>query len=140
MSELLAMQDVSKERLIQLLKAAYLPVETDKDGDIVIRDSGVNTFILIDSDKKLLNFISIWGFKPRSNETARLKFANKLNDDLILVRFCVTNTSSPKLYCDYQLSYQDGIAPHQIIQTYRTFQRVCAGAGRQDVDNLLDSD
>ena len=138
MSELLKDDEITKERIEGLFKAALLRVERDKDDDLVIRDEGVNTFIKVDSRRKILVFFSIWGLRSRFSDAEKLRFANQLNDDLILVRFTVPR--SDMLWCDYQLLYEGGVTPIQIVNTYRKFVSICRGAARKDDMDMIGSD
>lgn len=135
MSEILTEQEVSVQRLEKLFETAFLRTEIDKDGDLVIRDEGINTFIKVDTDRKMITFFSIWGLKERSPETEKLKFANQMNDDLILVRFSVPRPNI--LWCDYQFLYEGGITPFQILRTYKRFVSVCKGAAQRDGGRLI---
>jgi hypothetical protein len=138
-SEILTEQEINIDRLEGLFKAAFFRAERDKDGDLVIRDEqGVNTFVKVDADKKMITFYSLWGLKSRFPEAAKLKFANELNDGLILVRFGVPHPNI--LWCDYQFLYEGGIAPFHIINTYRRFVNVCKGAVQRDKDDMIGRD
>ncbi len=139
MSEILSEQEINIDCLEGLFKAAFFRAERDKDGDLVIRDEqGVNTFVKVDADKKMITFYSLWGLKSRFTEAAKLKFANELNDGLILVRFGVPHPNI--LWCDYQFLYEGGIAPFHIINTYRRFVNVCKGAVQRDKDDIIGRD
>jgi hypothetical protein len=139
MDEILNDQEVSLEKVESLFKAAFIRTERDKDGDLVVRDdSGVNTFVKVDTKKKMITFFSLWGLKSRFPEEAKLKFANELNDDLILVRFVISNPTT--MWCDYQFLYEGGVTPFHIVNTYRRFLSVCKGAAGRDSADMLGSD
>lgn len=140
MNEILAEHEVTTQRIQQLFESAFLPIDVDEDGDLVVRDEGINTFVMLDEDKKLISFFTMWRFREGVSEADRTAFCNELNDDLILVRFSTRAIPRPRLICDYQFLYEGGILPHQVIYAYRTFHRVCAGAMRRDKDDLIDGD
>lgn len=135
MNGLLQDHEITLERIESLFKAAFLRTEYDKDGDLVIRDQGINTFVKIDSQRKMITFFSLWGLKERSPEIEKLKFANRLNDNLILVRFTVARPTT--LWCDYAFMYEGGITSFQLINTYKRFMSVCQGASRQDTAGVM---
>ncbi|MBP8864753.1 MAG: YbjN domain-containing protein [Anaerolineae bacterium] len=136
MSEILTDQQMSIEALENLFRAAFLQVERDKDGDLLVRDeSGVKTIVKLDPDKKLASFFAIWGLTNNFNEAAKLKFVNDLNNDLIMVRFSLPRADI--LWCDYQFLYEGGVVPFQVVITYRRFVSVCRSAVQKAPAGLI---
>lgn len=138
MSTMLSDREVDLEHIEELFKAAFLRAERDKDGDLVVRDDGVNTFVKVDAEKKMITFFSMWGLRKRFSETDKLRFANKLNDELILVRFVVPRPNV--LWCDYQFLFEGGITPFQLVNSYKRFVSVCRGAAQRDTADMIGTD
>jgi hypothetical protein len=136
MSDLLSDVDITLASIEGLFKSAFFRTDHDKDGDLVVRDEGVNTFVKVNAERKTITLFSLWGLKEAAPEVDKLKFANKLNDSMVLVRFAVSNPTT--LWCDYQFMYEGGIAPFQLINTYKRFVSVCRGAQREDEAGVLD--
>lgn len=132
MSEMLKDDEVSVERIEALAKQAFIRTDRDKDGDLVLREDGVNTFVQVETDRKMITFFALWSFPSRFNIEEKLQYVNRLNNGKILVRFSVMKQDT--LYCDYQFLYEGGINPFNIINTYKRFASVCRGAVR-DVEN-----
>lgn len=136
MNETLAEQDVSVESLQKAFRRAFFKAEVDEDGDLVIRDeSGVNTFIKVNSERKMITFFSLWRLSSRHDEAAKHKLVNDLNNGLILVRFSVPRPNV--LWCDYQFLYEGGILLSCLISTYRLFVGVCRGAALMDSTDMI---
>jgi hypothetical protein len=134
-SEVVSEQEVNLDKLEGLFKGAFLRTEREKD-ELVIRDeSGVKTFVKIDEGKKMITFYSVWRLKEQFPEAAHLKFANGLNNGLILVRFSVPIPNI--LWCDYQFFYEGGIMPYQIVHNYKRFVSVCIGAVQSDTSGMF---
>jgi hypothetical protein len=138
MTAVLTDREVDVEHIEQLFKAAFLRAERDKDGDLVVREDGVNTFIRVDAEKKMITFFSMWGLRTRFSEADKLRFANKLNDELILVRFVVPRPNV--LWCDYQFLFEGGITPFQLVNSYKRFVGVCRGAAQRDTADMIGTD
>lgn len=118
---------------------ACLNAEIDKDGDLKIEDDGVRTYIRIDPKHKIITYYSSWEIKASVPEAKKLAFINRLNDKMVLVRYCIAGPTT--LWCDYQCLYEGGITPYTIVNTYRQFARIVdvSWAG-QDADAILGSD
>jgi len=138
-SKPLSEKEVTQKRIRTILKAAYIDVEFDEDGDLRIEDGGLKTFIRVDTKRKLITYFSIWSMKKSVSDVKKYRFVNTLNDEVIFVRFTVLR--STRLYCDHQLLYEGGIAPRTIVDNYRLFQKVTLGAVyAKDPEDIIGSD
>ena len=140
MLDVLQENEVTVDRLENLFKSAFMPCARTADGDLRIDDDdGVRTWIRVDADRKAVTMISVWAIKQSVPLEKKLTWINQLNCKLILVRFCVPQPDS--LYCDYQLRYQGGLTPVQLVSSVRAFARVCRdAASRYDPDNIIGRD
>lgn len=129
-SELLSEKEISKERLAALFKQAFFSTSFDKDGDLVVRSDGPRVFVIVDSQKKLLKYMAIYGVKETAPLELKHQFVNRMNDDIIFVRFSIPGKRHDVLMADYYLPYEDGIPAFQIIAAFRLFSRVVPGAIR----------
>jgi hypothetical protein len=126
---------ITKESVEAMFQGAFFPITRDKDDDLVIRDEGVNTFIRVESERKMITFFTLWGLKDKVKEIDKLRFINTLNDKLILARFSMPQ--SGVLWCDYQFYYEGGIRPFQIVNHYKRFVSVCKSAAMRDTDDII---
>lgn len=138
MSEMLRDDEVSVDRIEALAKQAFISADRDKDGDLVLREGGVNTYVKVDADRKMITFFTIWGLRSRFSLEEKLQYVNGLNDGKILVRFTVSKPDM--LWCDYQFLYEGGITPFNIINTFKRFVSVCRGAVAEDEKGMVGRD
>ena len=137
--QVLSEEEVTTERVVELFQSALMNVTVDSDGDVVIADGGMRTFIRVDTSRKLISYFSIWPLRSSASEIDRLRLINRLNDQLIVVRFSVTQNDH--LWCDYQMSFENGLTSYSIVNAYRLYARVVKGAvSTQDPDDLIGRD
>jgi len=138
MSEMLRDDEVTVDRIEALAKQAFISADRDKDDDLVLRDGGLNTFVKVDTDRKMITFFTIWPLRSRFSLDDKLQYVNGLNDSMILVRFAVPKPDM--LWCDYQFLYEGGITPFNIINAYKRFVSVCRGAVAEDDKDMVGRD
>lgn len=119
-------EDVTTVSVLQVFRNAFIKADIDADGDIMLRTKTGKTFIKVDRDRKLIKFISGWGFKASATQAQKLAFVNLVNSDLILVKFYVNNKGS--LRCEYFIPFEDGVMPVQIVRSLKWFSKVELGA------------
>ncbi|MBU1236385.1 MAG: YbjN domain-containing protein [Gammaproteobacteria bacterium] len=137
-NKLLAEEDVTLAKIKTFFDAAFLKTEMDEN-KLKITDGGFKAFIKIDEKKKLITYFSGWKMKESVSETKKLQLVNKLNDDLIVVRFSMPRPTV--LWCDYQVLYEGGVTPYSIVNNYRIFAKVTRGAAStRDPDDIIGSD
>ena len=130
--EIIPENEVTAPKLMALFKAAFIDCKIDEDGDVRIEEDGIKTFLRVTPGKKVITVFSIWNLKEKASELDKLRLVNKLNDELLLVRFSMPDPKT--LWCDYQLRYEKGVYPFQVVTTYRTFLKVVKGAEAEDMD------
>ncbi|MBI4027159.1 MAG: YbjN domain-containing protein [Verrucomicrobia bacterium] len=117
-------------------EAAGLACRADKDAAFVISDDGIDTYVQIDTDNRLLTYYSVWRLKKDAPELRTLQYVNRLNDQSLLVRFCIPQPNT--LWCDYQFKVADGAAAAHLLDNYRTYVAVVRDAvGAQDAEGLV---
>ncbi len=136
MSDFLSESEVTKESVEGLFKAGFFAISRDKDDDLVIRDEGINTFIRVEPERKMITFFTLWGLKERVSEVDKLRFVNELNDKLVLARFSMPRPTV--LWCDYQFYYEGGIRPFQIVTHLKRFVSVCKSAALRDTKDIIE--
>jgi hypothetical protein len=109
---------------------AALPGGFGVDGD--------RQFIKIDPERSIITFFVAFGLRSRVLDSDKLKFANKLNDELVLARFSVPR--SDILWCEHQLLYDGGVTAFRIINTYKWFVNVCRRAAQEDKAGIIGTD
>lgn len=120
-------------------QAAY-KTEIDSDGDLkVVNDGGMKAFVRADAERKIITIFAAYPLKASAPELTKLQLVNRLNDRVIVVRFCMPDATT--LWCDYQFSYEGGLTPRYILHVYRQFIRIVRIAVAQyDTDDVVGSD
>jgi len=137
--EIILGSDLTKESLALLFKRAFFKISVDSDGDIIVNTDGPRVFVTLDSNKNLLKYMSVYGFKESAPLELKYSLINKMNDQIILVRFSMPEKRPDMLMADYFISYEECIPTFQIISTLRLFATVVSGAIRTcDTDDLVE--
>jgi hypothetical protein len=110
----------------------------DEDNDIrVTTEFGAVILVKVHQDKKILKYLSMFGFKDSATESSKLAFLNELNSTVILSRFSMPRADI--LLSEYFLPYEKGISSYQVINSFRLFERVTLAAIREyDKANLVE--
>jgi len=135
--EVLVENEVAKESLAALFKRAFMSTSFDEDGDLIVQTDGPRVFVSVDEEKKLLKYMAIYGVKESSPLELKHAFVNKMNDEIIFVRFSIPEQRPDILMADYFLPYEEGIPTFQIVSAIRLFARIVPGAIRACDDNDL---
>ncbi len=135
--DLIPEEEVTRDRLRELLAEVDLPTEVDQDGDLrVTTDVGTHAYVALDERRRLIKFYTAYRLREDASVAEKLNLANTLNDEVILVRFCVVGTSI--LVADYFLSYDRGLLPHQFLRSLSWFSQVAVQAvAAYDEDNIV---
>ncbi len=132
--ELIQTDDVSAEALKQLFEDAYMEVSLDSDGDVRIKD-GYTCFLKPDTDKRLVVLYAIFGAKPEAELAAKLEYANRVNDQVKVVRTSVM--ADGRFYFDYYIPVEGGITKKAIVLATRRFLGTLESAMRQDTGDVV---
>ena len=137
--ELLAENEVTEAKLIQIFTDAGMMVKLDPDLTIeTIR--GLPVYVLIEENKKLLKFMIATSFQKDISQASKHAFANKLNENISLIRFYVMEYASRPnfLAVDCYLPYGRGILINHIIETAIVFSQATISRLKQcDTEGLI---
>lgn len=116
---------VNLKSLVQILEQAYISCTLNERGDMAsFTESSVKVMLQFDSDKMVVGLASLWGLKPIS-EVDKLRFVNRLNDTITVVRFSIT--SQGRLWCDHQFQIKGGLNPRWFVFEVKRFAEICRG-------------
>jgi len=129
--------EISLQQILGVFQNAYLEAEIDGDGDLCVRtENGIKILISINEANALLHFVAIYGLSEDASEAQKLAFVNRLNDEIILVRFSVANENT--LVADYYLPYGQGVSPFHIVTVVRLMNRIIPPTfSKYDEDDVL---
>ncbi len=127
-ARLLAESEVTTSTLDDLFKQAYFKTSLDKDGDLIVQSDGPRVIVTVDQQKKLVKFMAVYGLREEAALEPKLALANRMNDEIIYVRFSVPRDDI--LVADYFLLFQEGIPAFLLVSSLRLFARVVPAAIR----------
>lgn len=119
-------KQITLSKLAELFDNAYLDFEKN-DNRIIVNENDINVLINIVTDRKRIPLLAFMTFSNRNTDNM-LKIINKMNDDLILVRFSLNepDDDGTTLVGDYSLSYEHGLIDRHLISSIKTFSLVFA--------------
>jgi len=116
--DLITSDNLSKELLQVLFEQAYFDVALDEDGDLVVRDE-YRCFVFPDVDKRYIHFMSLFRGGEEATQEAKLAFVNRVNDEVVIVRACVTDTGG--ICFDCYVAVHGGITRAAVALMLRRF-------------------
>lgn len=136
--ELLLPDQITPETLLSVFRQAYMDVETSPSGSLSVRVEGAGkVFVRIDTERKLLVFIQPYGLKEGATRSDKLELANRINDQVTLVRMAVSEDSNV-LVADCFMAYDGVVTPRQMVEGVRRFAHVThAAVVRMDTDDVV---
>ncbi|MDZ7373791.1 MAG: YbjN domain-containing protein [candidate division KSB1 bacterium] len=128
---------VTAKELADLLQQEEYSAQVDEDGEVrVTMGEGTFVYIAIDTVRRLLKFYTLFRFRPNAPLASKLTLVNRMNDEVIFVRFSMAATDI--LFTDYFLSYDGGLLWHQFLRSLAWFSRVAVSAVAEfDEDDLV---
>ncbi len=131
----MAAQTISPEQMSiaqvkEVFDAAYMDTSMTDNNQVQITEGGIKLFVSVDADKQLVQYLMLFGFKPRTKEQDQLKLVNDINSNLVFVRAWSFGNG---VALDYSLPYDGGLPPKQVISAYRWLRKT-ALAGLQQFD------
>lgn len=127
-AEILNEGDVSISRLDEIFKRAFFKTAIDSDGDLIVQTEGPRVWVTLNPNHRLVKFMAIYGVKEAAPVESKHALANKMNDEIIFVRFSIPQADV--LMADYYLPYEEAIPVFQIVAALRLFARVVPAAIR----------
>lgn len=126
--EIIDDEDLSLEKLKDVLDRAFINTSIDRDGDLIAEVNNLNTYVDLYEDKKIIKFMMLLGIDERRTPEEKRAFVNKLNDKVIFTRFAIPEHRNDVLVADYFLPYEKGITGFQIVSSLRLFGKVIPNA------------
>ena len=122
--EIISDENFSLKKIAQILDEAYFDVDNDNDKYLGVSAGGSRVLVNFEEENKVLTFISLWEIE-KGSITEHLELVNKLNRDIILVRFSVKEKT---LWCDQQFLVKGGLTAKWVVMSLKRFGEVCKGA------------
>jgi hypothetical protein len=115
--ELITIENVSKDLLKSIFDTALMDVSFDSDGDILINEQ-IKCFVILDKEKRRINLLSQFTFKPTAQEYEKLKCANQINERYLIIRAVVHEN---RLRFTYDLNLDGGVTHKALVLLVKRF-------------------
>lgn len=133
--EIVHPKDISRDWLYELFSSAMMNVSIDDDGDIRVDETYGCWVFPQQPDGRYIRLMSQFRANEGSLHPERIAFANKINDELRLIRAYVKENGG--FGFDYYISVDGGITKRNIVSTTRAFLSLLEAVARFDEDNLI---
>lgn len=127
-------EGIAADVLKKLFEDAYMDVEVDSDGDLIVKDN-YRCYLRPDPDGRLISIYAIFGANQAAASPDKLAYINKVNDQVKLIRASVS--ANGKFFFDYYLSVEGGVSKRAIVLAVRRFFSCLGSALREDTDNVV---
>jgi len=136
--EMIRGDELTGPRLLEIFRRAYIDGELDSEGDVRLTIDGIKILVTVDSQRKLLHFISIFGVKPSATRQQVLDLCNRINDRLILIRAAYPSAlPSPAMMLDHYVVTEAGVSEVEIVDDVRRFRNVIGSVPPLNTDDIL---
>jgi hypothetical protein len=124
------------ELIKSVLDDAYMDASLDDDGDVVVRENGVNIWIRADKNNKdRIRFFSLFRFVSDSPMLARLNCVNQINNEYIILRASV---KEDRLFLDYDLMLLgEGITKKTLVLNLKRYAGIPRSAVSEYGDGVI---
>ena len=120
--EVIEEEAVTTGTLLAIFQQAFLKTMITDNEEIVVLTDGPQVLFGIVPAVKTIRYTIFLDVDPSAQRQDLVELANLMNDQTILTRFSVP-ANKPYMIASYYLSYENGIAPYQIISTLRLMLR-----------------
>ena len=134
-AEVLQPEDIAPESLQALYDQAGLQTEIDADGDLLVT-SGISCYVIPTKQRDRILLMAFVGTKEDVDRDPKVEFANRVNNQLSLIRSRVND--SGRVILDYYIPVEGGIAAEAVVSVTRFFLDATAHAvSNCDDDHIL---
>lgn len=127
----LAEDEVTTERLEEILTAAGITTSRDDDDDLVAHALGESVHVMISGERQFVRFVKLVRVGPLVSEEARSEAVVKLNHEFDVVRFRLWHDTG--ICADYAMPFSYGILPAQMVSMLLGFSWVVKSAMQSDI-------
>ena len=125
--ELLFPEQITPETLLGIFRQAFMDVETMAGGPLRVHVDGAgHVLVRVDTERKMLSFVQHYGLKEEASLLDKLQLANRINDQVVLVRLTVADETT--LVSDHFMGFDGTITARQIVEGVRRFARITRAA------------
>jgi hypothetical protein len=132
--EILRPQDVSAARLKALFDDANVEAWIDEDGNLHVKET-YNCALRPDPDGKLIAISAAFGVAEGSSRATQMEFANRVNDQVKVVRASLT--ADGRYFLDYYIPIDGGTTGRAVVSATRRFFACVEAAIARDTENVV---
>lgn len=137
MNEMTESQNVTIEKVAEILESAAIDHEVTDDGQLYVTGHPFNFWLRVDEKRHLLVWWTYWEFTQDVDELEALRFCNFLCHNKIMVQFS-KSTENDRLYGHFMLPIRDGLNPKLLLRISQKFSAIFHESVQMGInDNLL---
>jgi len=134
-SEVIPPTQVSSAKIKEIFDNALLSATFNDQGDVLVAEGGIKVLVSVDTDRQLLNFLLLFGYRRGASEKDKIELANELNKNMVFLRAWSFGNG---MVFDYVLPYDTGLLSKQVISAYRWLRKTTlAGIQQHDQKNII---
>jgi hypothetical protein len=125
---------------IEAVRAAFDAAMYDValDGELRMRvSSGYLFWVTLAESRRFLRFTAVFRFTDGSDLPARLELANRINDDLVMIRAAASGEQHERLWLDYYVWLDGGMPRKNVVLAFRQFEALVEAALKKDTGGLI---
>lgn len=123
----LAKDDVTSLQLQAMLFPEYTNSEIDEDGDLRIIQDGIVMYVIVDSKRSLIKFLSEWAAGDSISDNRAHKLMNSWNTNTI---FATAYYAKNRFALEYYLPYEGGVSKTNFNASLKYLIQLSKGFGK----------
>ena len=125
--------------LFEIYKSAYMQPSQDDDGHVKLVVDGIHLSARALPDRPYFALSTVFGVKSEAARLQCLELCNRLNDHMIMIRFCVPEAADEQcIYVDHFTVTEGGITGEEIVAVTHRFAKVIRdGFSKYDTDDII---
>jgi predicted small secreted protein len=113
-------QEITTEKLSQIMKSAYYDVVDVKDNYIAIKD-GVKTFFDIDQNKRFISFSGNFALHQNFSKEQKIALMNEINTKVLLIK-AYYKESNNSINFIYHFWIEGGFTDTSLVKAYKIYK------------------
>ncbi len=127
--------EVNNSKIKLIFDEAFLDNDITESGEVRVTEGGIKVLVSVDSDRQLLRYLMLFGYRPGAKVQDQLELVNELNKNIIFMRAWSFGNG---IAFDYALPYDGGLLPKQVVSAYQWLRKTALGGLQQyDRKNIV---
>jgi hypothetical protein len=133
-NETLTPDQVSAQSLKEVFEASFMDAAIEKDGRLIVRDKYQISFTWHEGRERIRVSAHLRA-RDKADPVAKLRYVNHVNDQLSVVRACVTDEGT--FFYDFYIPVAGGITRRAFVMAVRFFVDQVQAAIDLDKENVV---